>query len=309
MPNITFYQTDQTPGALSLLYVVIVARYEGHWVLVRHKDRNTYEGPGGHIEPFEDGVSAAKRELYEETGAYDFSLELVSMYAVEQNKIESGGYLFFAEIRSLSELPDYEIAERFLFDRLPENLTYPDILPALYHRVQGWLNLQSAKDELWDVYDQNRHLTGRTHRRGDPLANGDYHLVVHVWILNQQDEFLITKRTPNKGFPNLWECSGGSALKGDNSLEAALREVKEETGLDLQPSRGRILLSLQDEDTFCDIWLFRQDFCIEDVVFQPNETCGAKWANRQEIRQMTAEGLFIPFRYMDVFFEKAFDGK
>ncbi|MBR5797799.1 MAG: NUDIX domain-containing protein, partial [Clostridia bacterium] len=75
--------------------------------------------------------------------------------------------------------------------------------------------------------DENRRPTGRTHLRGVPLPTGDYHLVVLVLLQNDQGECLITRRAPNKGYPNMWEFTGGSALAGDDSLHAALREAKE----------------------------------------------------------------------------------
>jgi len=168
-----------------------------------------------------------------------------------------------------------------------------------------WLNLQSSKDEIWDVYDSERNLTGRTHRRGDPLPAGDFHLVVHVWIENSQGEFLISKRAPNKGYPNMWECTGGSAIAGDDSLAAAVREIKEELGLDAKPENGRCLLTLTRDGDICDIWLFTQDFDIEDVVLQENETTDAKYASLSDIHKMIDDGEFIPFHYIDELFEKA----
>ena len=298
--KVDFY--NKKPSDAEMAYVVIVSKYEGKWVYVRHKKRSTYEIPGGHIEQGEDYIDAARRELYDETGAGDFCLEYVCAFTVTRDNTVSGGYLFFADIKELSELPDYEMAELMLFDYLPENLTYPQIQPYLFDRVQGWLNLQSAKDEIWDVYDKDRNLTGRTHRRGDSLLDGDYHLVVHVWIQNSNGEFLITKRTPNKGFPNMWEATGGSAVAGDNSLDAAVREVKEETGFDVLPENGKIIFTIQREDNFCDVWLFHQDFNIENIVFQPNETCGAKWSGKEEIRQMINNGDFVPFSYIEKMF-------
>ncbi len=133
---------NKKPLDIKMAYVVIVSKYKGKWVFVRHRERSTYEVPGGHIEQGEDYMAAAKRELYEETGATDFSLDFVSVYAVTRNDEVSGGYLFFADIKELSELPDYEMAELVLFDYLPENLTYPQIQPHLFDRVQEWLNLQ-----------------------------------------------------------------------------------------------------------------------------------------------------------------------
>ena len=105
--------------------------------------------------------------------------------------------------------------------------------------------------EYWDVYDGDRNPTGRTHRRGDPMADGDFHIVVHVWMKNNCGEYLLTRRDFSKGFPGMWESTGGSALAGDDSLSAAIREVKEETGLDLDPSCGKMRYVLQSGGMLC----------------------------------------------------------
>jgi len=170
--------------------------------------------------------------------------------------------------------------------------------------VQEWLNLQSNADELWDVYDENRNLTGRLHRRGDPMPKGDYHLSVHIWMLNNEGKFLLTKRTANKGFPLMWESTGGSALAGDDSLSAAIREVKEETGLMLDPQKGQCLISGRGKDAFFDVWLFRQDFNLEDVVFLEGETCGAMYASVDEIRKMAKDGTMVPYGYLEELLSK-----
>ena len=87
--------------------------------------------------------------------------------------------------------------------------------------------------EFWDIYDEERHKTGKLHKRGLPLAEGEYHLVIHVWVRNSNGDFLITRRSPGKNlFPGKWECTGGSALVGEDSEAAALRETLEETGID-----------------------------------------------------------------------------
>ena len=81
-------------------------------------------------------------------------------------------------------------------------------------------------EEIWDIYDENRNLTGKTIKRAEyinKIKENEYHLVVHIWIKNDNNEWLISKRTPNKHFPLLWECTGGSALAGEESLTADLR--------------------------------------------------------------------------------------
>lgn len=228
-------------------------------------------------------------------------------YAVYRSSTHSYGQVFFAELEELEDLPDYEMAEVRLFDNIPEKMRFPQIFPILFDRLQGWLNLQSAQGEIWDVYDGNRNLTGRTHRQGDPLSPGDYHLVVHVWIMNSMGEILISQRAPNKGYPLMWECTGGSAVVGDDSITAAIREVKEEVGLTVSPDNGFCMLTQRRDNDFCDIWLFRQDFSLSEVVLQKNETEDVKWASQAEIRAMIASGEFIAFDYLDELFGKIFE--
>ena len=290
---------NQEPPGFAPLFSVIAARYRGEWLLVRQAVRETWEIPGGHIEPGESPLAAAERELWEETGAAEFTLDFVSRYRVTREGESGDGCLFFAEIQSLGALPGYEIAECRSFACLPESLTYPQIQPQLHHRVQAWLNLQSNADELWDVCDSARRPAGRTHRRGDPLPAGDYHLTVQVWLQNSAGDFLVTKRSANKGFPLLWECTGGSALAGDDSLQAALREAKEEIGITLLPENGRLCFTHTFADSFCDVWLFRQEIDLAEVVLQPDETCDAQWASAAKIRELWQAGLFVPLRKIE----------
>ncbi len=293
-------------ASLPLKYVVITARYRDKWVFVRHKQRRTWEIPGGHIEIGEVPEAAAKRELWEETGTVKAEMHPVSVYGVTRDGNTTYGMLFFARILELETLPEeFEIAEMELEDHMPADLTYPDIQPALFERVQGWINLQSGAGELWDVYDENRRLTGRTHRRGVPLEKGEYHLVVYVWMLNSRGEFLVTKRSPNKGFANMWESTGGSALAGDDSLTAALREVKEKTGLTLDPDRGTRIATYRRADFFGDVWLFRQDFALSDVVLQPGETIDKAYMGKETIRQLFQRGEFVPYDYLEEVFAAA----
>ncbi len=283
-----------------LKYAVVIAQYEGKWLLVRNRARDTWESPGGRREPGEDIHDTARRELWEETGALAAEMELVSYY-----QVEDFGALFFARITQLGPLPEgFEIAERRFCQALPHNLTYPDMHPSLFHKVQGWLNMQTGKGELWDVFDGERRLTGRQMRRGEPIPPGDYHLVVYAWTENAAGQFLLTRRSPIKGFPNMWECTGGSALAGEDSLTAAVREVREETGLVLAPENGRFILSYRREDAFCDVWLFRQEFDLGAVKLLEGETTAARAATREEIRALWERDELVPYPYFQTFFEK-----
>lgn len=122
-----------------LKFAVIAARYKDKWIFVKHKDRTTWEIAGGHREEGEDIKDTAARELFEETGAKDFSLYPICIYSVDREGIESFGQLFYADIESLGDLPDLEIGEVKLFYAMPENLTYPLIQPFLFQRTLEFL--------------------------------------------------------------------------------------------------------------------------------------------------------------------------
>lgn len=154
MTKVDFNNIESTNVAP--IFVVIAARYNGKWLYVRHKERKTYEMPGGHIEAGEDYSAAAKRELFEETGAKDCVLDFVSVYTVKIAEKLSAGYLFYAEVKELLELPDYEIAEVKLFDGLPEDLTYPLIQPHLFEHVILWA---TAHGKAWQTTALNATLT------------------------------------------------------------------------------------------------------------------------------------------------------
>lgn len=283
-----------------IMFSVICARYRDKWVFSRHRERDTWEIPGGHRETDETPQETARRELYEETGAVQAEFTPICVYGVKRESDTRFGMLYFAVITELGDIPaSSEIAEITLTDALPRRLTYPAIQPHLYREVQGYLNRRTAADEMWDVYDENRQLTGRLHRRGDPLVPGEYHLSVFVWVVNAAGEILITRRAPTKGYPLIWEITGGSAVAGDDSLTAALREVKEETGLTLDPAKGRIALPLSGKDWFGDVWVFRQEISMDDIRLQEGETCEARLVTREELLRLRESDLFIPCSYMD----------
>lgn len=108
----------------------IMAVYGGRWIFCRHKERKTWETPGGAVEPGETPLQAAKRELYEETGAVDFRLEPLCDYHIDgkQNgwQFQGNGQVYFAVVHTLGKLPPYsEMGEIGFFDSLPQQLTYP----------------------------------------------------------------------------------------------------------------------------------------------------------------------------------------
>ena len=125
-----------------LKFAVISAYYNGKPVLCRHRERTTYEIPGGHREPGEEIRETAMRELWEETGALEYSLRQVCPYSVIRDGEETFGMLYCAEITGFGPLPETEIAEVRVMETLPaaDRLTYPLIQPELWKTTENFRN-------------------------------------------------------------------------------------------------------------------------------------------------------------------------
>lgn len=119
----------------SYKYVVVLSRCEGRILLSRHRARTTWETQGGHVEQGETPLQAARRELWEESGAVDYDIRPLCDYWAGDESSGANGMIFAAEIRKLGPLPQSEMAEVRTFDALPENLTYPAITPVLFARL------------------------------------------------------------------------------------------------------------------------------------------------------------------------------
>ena len=155
--------------------------------------------------------------------------------------------------------------------------------------------------EIWDLYDENRELIGRDHVRGEQLPIDGYHLVVHVWIRNSKGEYLIAQRSANRtAFPLVWECVDGSVLKGEDSLQGALREVKEEVGVDLLPEKGQVILSDIKKiecgkvvNKSVDVWLFEYDGEVDLSNATTDEVAQVTWMKREQIEELFEHNMFV----------------
>ena len=137
MVEVKFYNTIDDAR---LKFAVIIAKKDSKWIFCKHKQRSTYEIPGGHREPGEDIHDTAKRELYEETGAIDFELVPICVYSVtaEDNfdGEETFGMLYYADVKELEAELHSEIEKIVITEDLPTNWTYPLIQPKLLAEAQ-----------------------------------------------------------------------------------------------------------------------------------------------------------------------------
>ncbi len=165
--------------------------------------------------------------------------------------------------------------------------------------------------ELWDIYDSNKQRTGRTMKRNDwCLKDGEYHLTVLGVVARPDGRFLITKRVMSKAWaPGWWEVSGGAVQAGEDSRDAVVREVKEETGLDVSNAEGGYLFSYQRENPgegdnyFVDIYRFVMDFDETDVKPQEEETDGFMLATAEQIEEFAKQGIFLHYDSIKKVFE------
>lgn len=157
--------------------------------------------------------------------------------------------------------------------------------------------------EYWDIYDANKKRTGRLMKRNDwCLKDGEYHLSVLGVVARPDGRYLITKRVMTKAWaPGWWEVSGGAAQAGEESYDAVLREVLEETGLDVSNAEGGYVFTYHRENPgegdnyFVDVYRFVLDFKEEDLKLQTEETDGYRLATAEEIRALADQGIFLHY--------------
>lgn len=137
MTKVKFYENVEDE---LLKFAVIISKTQNKYVFCKHKDRDTWEVPGGHREYEENIMDTAKRELYEETGALEFDIMPVCAYSVAaldylNQGDESFGMLFFADIKRFETELHNEIEKIVIMDEFPGRWTYPEIQPHLINEA------------------------------------------------------------------------------------------------------------------------------------------------------------------------------
>ncbi len=147
--------------------------------------------------------------------------------------------------------------------------------------------------ELWDAYDANLNIIdGMTLIRGQEVPDGVFHLVCEIIVRHTDGTYLLMQRDPRKTKGGMWEATaGGSALRGEDPLTCALRELSEETGIkaDRLTEVGRVVHHLH-KSIFVD-YLCETDVDKNSVVLQEGETSDYKWVTAEELRSMNPDEL------------------
>ena len=141
--------------------------------------------------------------------------------------------------------------------------------------------------EIWDIMNEKGVITGRTAVRGRTvLKNGEYHLVVHIWVVSSKGNLLIQRRSERRRLmPGEWAATGGSAVSGEESKVAAARELYEELGISAGGNL-RHVTRLKRRNSLLDIYFLRCDADATGLRLQRNEVAEVKWVTPDELRTM-----------------------
>ena len=159
---------------------------------------------------------------------------------------------------------------------------------------------EKQADEVCDIYDIYGNRTGKTFVRGEPLSDGQYVMVVDVWIVNSKDEILIQKRSDlKKDLPGTWATHSGCVLAGESSQQACIREPLEEIGIHILPSQVHKLNRKVRGKLLSENFVVEQDFDTADAVLQTEEVSQIKWVSVSQLKQMAGHREF--YRYPEFF--------
>lgn len=154
--------------------------------------------------------------------------------------------------------------------------------------------------EYWDVYDACFRKTGELHRRGDTMKEGQFHLVVNIFLVNNRRELLIQKRSNTVEWkPDIWAVTGGSAIASEGPYEACVRELKEEIGLTVDKEAMRMIAVFQRKFSYQAVFLLRSEATLNQMTLQKEEVAEVKWASIAEIRDMIKKYTFHKYQYFD----------
>lgn len=160
------------------------------------------------------------------------------------------------------------------------------------HEISELANLVLAEEtfqgEEWDLYDEHRILQSVSMKRGECVPEGLYHLVAEIWVISGE-KILLTRRHPNKHHGGCFECTGGSVLKGENTLQGAVRELQEEIGLYVNPEELTLVATTRRGNYFIDTYILKKEINVEDLELLECEVIGAIQVDYTTLLKMMEE--------------------
>ena len=151
------------------------------------------------------------------------------------------------------------------------------------------------KSEYWDIINADGTPTGKRIRRSsfNHLSHGQYHLVVHIWIIDSKGNYLLQRRSEHREpMSGEWAATGGSVISGETSSQAAVRELSEELGINVKECELHYIARTVRKNSVVDIWKVGVDVGIDSLQLQSEEVMDAKWVTEQEFKQLIADGQF-----------------
>lgn len=161
-------------------------------------------------------------------------------------------------------------------------------------------------NEIWDILNEKGCLTGKTAIRGiGALKPGEYHLVVHIWVVSDDGKILIQQRSQAKKLmPGEWAATGGAAISGEDSFKAASRELFEELGIASTPETLNKIFRIKRRNSLLDVWTINCNTPVSKLTLQESEVASAKWVTLPELKAMIRKGEF--HNYGKEYFDKLF---
>ena len=151
-------------------------------------------------------------------------------------------------------------------------------------------------EEYFDVLDENGNQTNLIKKRTEVHRDGDWHKAVHIWIINENGDILLQRRASNKDiYPNMLDIScAGHLTTGDDSITGALRELKEELNLEIEPEELNYITTLKRspkdkefiDNEFDDLYLLRTTKKIEELTYQKEEISEIFFVPYKEFKKM-----------------------
>ncbi|MFW6298542.1 MAG: NUDIX domain-containing protein [Bacillota bacterium] len=152
-------------------------------------------------------------------------------------------------------------------------------------------------EERFDIYDSQGRYLNKSVPRGTRLPEGEYFMVVHVWIEREDGKFLIQKRAKKSDpIPHQWAVTSGLTSEGEGPKESAIREVKEEIGVELKASdltdRAQIISTGNRYHTITHVYHTYQSLDVDALELDKDEVLEVAYVSLKTILEMVEKGTF-----------------